>query len=371
MPAVFRSHLFINMITPDTLHDPFDSSTPASGAALEIVPGLRWIRMDLPFALDHINVWLLRDRLNGQEGWTLIDCGIANDKTRALWENIFNHGLDDLPILRIIVTHMHPDHIGLAHELCQRWNCSLWTSHGEYTSARIFCREGQRDLKTISTHFTQHFAQHGLAAEEQLDRVRNRGSYYSSMVPEIPNTFKRIMDKDLIFIGENTWEVHIGYGHSPEHVCLFCKELNIFISGDMVLPRISTNISVFDSEPEANPLKLYLSSLNEFKALPENTLVLPSHGRPFIGLHTRIAQLETHHHARLAETLDACTTQSCSARDLVPILFPRPLDIHQLTFAMGEAIAHVHTLWFLGKLERIKDENGIYRFSAIYPEQAI
>jgi glyoxylase-like metal-dependent hydrolase (beta-lactamase superfamily II) len=156
----------------------------------------------------------------------------------------------------------------------------------------------------------------------------------------------------------------MGYGHAPEHASLYCKELGVFISGDMLLPRISTNVSVYDAEPDADPLGLYLDSLERYLSLPKNTLVLPSHGKPFVGLKPRIAQLKAHHDERLAETLGACE-KPATARELVPVLFKRELDIHQLTFAMGEAIAHLNYLLRRGKLHRQLCEDGVLRFSVV------
>ena len=172
------------------------------------------------------------------------------------------------------------------------------------------------------------------------------------------------MHGDEVQIGGRDWRVIVGYGHAPEHVTLYSPDLNVLISGDMVLPRISTNISVFDYEPDANPLPLYLHSLDRYADLPQDALVLPSHGRPFVGLHERIAQQHQHHKDRLADVLSACA-QPQSTADIVPVLFKRQLDLHQLTFAMGEALAHLHSLYFDGWVSRRTDEDGIVRFVAV------
>ncbi|HUH58563.1 MAG TPA: MBL fold metallo-hydrolase, partial [Candidimonas sp.] len=154
------------------------------------------------------------------------------------------------------------------------------------------------------------------------------------------------------------------YGHAPEHASLYSDTLQVLISGDMLLPRISTNVSVFDFEPQANPLPLYLNSLRAYDDLPEDTLVLPSHGRPFRGTHERIAQQHAHHAERLSEVLSACH-EPRSTTDIVPVLFRRKLDLHQLTFAMGEALAHLHALYFDDQLERIVGDDGVIRFRRI------
>ena len=208
------------------------------------------------------------------------------------------------------------------------------------------------------------FGSHGLTDPAALDKIRGRASYYPSMVPSIPPAFRRLMDGMTVRIGDHDWRCLVGHGHAPEHISLFSETLGVMISGDMVLPRISTNVSVVDVEPEADPLQLYLDSIARLGALPADTLVLPAHGKPFRGLHARIDQLQQHHQERLAEVLEACTAKPCHAAELLPMMFRRPLDLHQTTFAMGEAVAHLHRLWLGGLLRRTLDADGIHRFSA-------
>jgi glyoxylase-like metal-dependent hydrolase (beta-lactamase superfamily II) len=209
-----------------------------------------------------------------------------------------------------------------------------------------------------------HFQRHGLADPAMLEQMGSRRNYYPSLVPAVPQAFTRLQDGDDVVIGGRSWRVITGFGHSPEHVSLYCNDLRILISGDMVLPRISTNVSVFAVEPEGNPLKLYLDSLGKFSGLPEDTLVLPSHGKPFRGLHTRIEQLRAHHTERLAEVIEACARER-SAVDIVPIMFRRKLDAHQLSFAVGESLAHLHYLWYAGRLQRVTGSDGVIRFVTI------
>jgi glyoxylase-like metal-dependent hydrolase (beta-lactamase superfamily II) len=377
------------------LHYPLGDALPEAGRALTVAPGVKWIRMGLPFALDHINLWLLRDTLDGPDGsvqgWTVVDCCISRDEAKAQWEEVFANELEGLPILRVIVTHMHPDHIGLAHWLCERWSgraagppqgaasplggqrngeaasvgapvCRLWISATDYNSARI---GSQSTTGFGGASAADFFAAHGLTDPDSLERIRGRASYYPSMVPAVPRQFRRLMDGQVVSIGGRGWRCISGYGHAPEHIALYCDELQVLISGDMVLPRISTNVSVYDVEPESDPLLQFLESLDRYLPLPEATLVLPSHGKPFTGLHERIQQLKDHHTDRLAELLDACRQAPCSGADAVAVLFRRPLDLHQTTFAMGEAVAHLHRLWFEGQVRRERDAQGIYRFKAI------
>ncbi|PWF54657.1 MBL fold metallo-hydrolase [Massilia glaciei] len=337
---------------------PLRQTIPAPGATHELAPGLLWHRMPLPFALDHINLWLLRDEIDGVGGWSALDCGVANDATRAAWERVFTGGMGGAPLLRVLATHCHPDHIGLSDWLCGRFGAPLWMSAGEYGFARMMSAA----LPGVDgSAAVPHFRRHGLADPALLERLQTRRNYYPSLVPAVPQSYRRMQDGQLILAGGRFWRVICGFGHSPEHVALHCADLGVLISGDMVLPRISTNVSVFAIEPEGNPLQQYLDSLARFTDLPEDTLVLPSHGNPFRGLHTRIRQLREHHAARLGEVLEACRAPQ-SAADIVPLMFRRPLDAHQLTFALGEALAHLHKLWVDGLLRRSAGGDGVLRF---------
>ena len=360
------------------LHYPLADQLPAPGRAILLAPGVKWLRMGLPFALDHINLWLLRDRFQGREGWTVVDCCIDHAESRALWEQVFEHELEGLPVVRVVVTHMHPDHIGLAHWLCERWQAPLWISGTDFQAARYACEVVN---SFGGDRLAAYFRSHGMLDEGDLEQVRNRKNYYSGLVPAVPPSYARLIDGMQLTIGGQAWRCVAGYGHAPEHMALYREGSpaatgegaptaageapNILISGDMVLPRISTNVSVYEMEPEADSLTLFLDSIDRFKPLPENTLVLPSHGRPFKGLHTRIQQLHDHHRDRLAEVVQAAHARPVSAYDMLPVLFKRPLDLHQTTFALGESVAHLHRLWHGGQLARTLDAAGIWRFAPI------
>ncbi|MEW6558930.1 MAG: MBL fold metallo-hydrolase [Pseudomonadota bacterium] len=342
----------------DALIYPFGDAKPEPGESVELAPGLRWLRMGLPFALNHINLWLLEDCIDGVQGWTVVDCGIDSAPTRAAWEQVFATQLDGRPILRVVVTHMHPDHVGLAHWLTARWNCLLWMSATDYA---VSCMASRGCMTIGGEPMAAHFAAHGLADADTLAAIRRRTDYYTGLVPAMPSRFKRLQDGDVLRIGGRDWRCVAGFGHAPEHISLHCEADALFIAGDMLLPRISTNVSVNDNEPLANPLQQFLDSLARFaELLPDATLVFPSHGLPFRGARARIAQLQQHHRERLAEVVFACATPQTAA-DLLPVLFKRPLDVHQMTFAMGESIAHLHKLWFDGQLRRLVDD-GVYRF---------
>ena len=353
--------------TTTALNYPLGDHLPPTGQATEVAPGVYWLRMGLPFALDHINLWLLRDHLpdpqNPQqlrEGWTIVDCGIDNPATREAWQQVEAQVMQGLPVLRVIVTHMHPDHVGLAHWLCERWQAPLWMGITEYQAAKLACHN-QSGLGSASA--LRFFAQHGWNREEDLATVQRHMNHYAEMVPAVPATHVRLMDGMPVRIGDRIWQCMSGLGHSPEHMALWCETDRLFISGDMLLPSISSNISVYHQEPEADPLAWFLQSLAKMQAqLPDDCLVLPSHGRPFRGVSTRVTQLQTHHDERLNELLQACNEQACSAHDALPVLFKRPLNQQQMAFAMGEAVAHLHALWHGGQVQRHMGSDGVYRF---------
>ena len=338
-----------------------ETMTVAEGGGSGLTPAVKWVRMGLPFALDHINLWLLRDEIDGRAGWTVVDCCISRDESKAQWERIFETQLEGLPVLRVVVTHMHPDHIGLAWWLCERWNAPLWISATDFNAARV-ASKGTTGFG--GENAALFFESHGLTDPEAVEKIRGRSNYYPSMVPDVPAQFRRMQDGDTLRVGGRDWRCISGFGHAPEHIALYCGALKVLISGDMMLPRISTNVSVYDVEPESNPLKSFLESIDKFARLPTDTLVLPSHGKPFRGLHERIRQLHEHHRERLAEVEQACAKAPQSAADVLLVLFKRKLDLHQTTFAMGESVAHLHALWFEGKLRRQRGPDGIWRFAS-------
>jgi glyoxylase-like metal-dependent hydrolase (beta-lactamase superfamily II) len=340
-------------VNPESeLHYPF-ASLPAPGETIEVAPGVHWVRMALPYALDHINLWMIEDG----DAWVIVDSGLGNEPTRELWERVFASRLAGRPVSRLILTHYHPDHAGNAGWITARFGVPMLMSQGEYLSAHAH-RDGAAG--TGRENFVAMYRRNGLA-EEICQKLLNGGNNYARGVPQFPTSYRRILDGDEISIGGRSWRVIMGYGHAPEHAALYCAEAGVLISGDMVLPRISTNVSVQSSQPEGNPLKLFLDSTARYAELPGDTLVLPSHGKPFTGLRRRAAQLQEHHRLRLGELIEACATPK-SAADVLTTLFRRPLDTHQMYFAMGEAMAHLHYLHEQGSLRRV-EEGGILRYA--------
>ena len=341
------------------LNYPLGDVLPEKGQKLQVAPGVYWLRMSLPFALNHINLWLLRDRYEGVDGWCIVDCCLDSPESRSHWEQVFANELEGLPVVRVLATHMHPDHLGLAHWLCDRWQVPLFISATDYHTARtLVATPDERHSEQAKAFFRSH----GLVEAVVFESLTDRHLQFGHMVPTLPKQFVRLMDTQVLRIGDNDWHCISGYGHTPEHIALHSPALNVLISGDMVLPRISSNISVYDTEPLADPLQLFLSSLTKYAHIPADCLTLPSHGKPFTGLHQRIAQLIDHHHKRLDELRQAMTSNGLSALDAMGILFTRELDAHQTTFAIGEALAHLHYLWYSGEAERLRDVQQVYRF---------
>ncbi len=341
---------------PAILDYPY-GAPPDPGEAIEVAPRILWLRMPLPFALDHINLWLLAEH----DGWTLIDCGYGSDATRALWERHFPTTLQGRPIRRIVATHCHPDHVGNAAWLSTRFGAPVAMTHAEFLTAHAMADEhsGYGIVPTIDL-----FRKHGMTAEH-VTALEARGNRYRRGVPDLPSAFDRLLDGDTQRAGETAWTIVEGHGHSPEHASLFSGELGVLISGDMLLPKISTNVSVWAAEPDGDPLGRFLDSIATFEALPPDTLVLPSHGLPFRGITVRVAQLRAHHAARLEELVAAieAARSPLTAADLVPVLFRRELDLQQRYFAMGEAIAHLNHLWHRERLDRHVDADGRIEFA--------
>ncbi len=332
---------------------PWDAA-PASGTVREVAPGVKWLYMQLPFALTHINLWLLRDG----NGWTIVDTGIGNDATKEFWEQIFANELEGLPVTRLICTHFHVDHFGLAGWLCERWGIDLWMTAGEFYTARAIYREDRPNDRATREAF---YRSHGV--DEAGITALMGNNRFNRLAPIIPPSFRRISGGAPIVIGGREWIPIIGRGHAPEHACLWCPEIDTLIAGDIILPRISPNVSVRSDEPLSNPLKDYLGCLPNFAHLPGKALILPSHGLPFHGVHERIADLRIHHDERLKALHDFTAEPRCAV-DCFPILFKREItpDLG-LMFAVGESLAHLHYLEAENQVRRERDSAGIWRFS--------
>jgi glyoxylase-like metal-dependent hydrolase (beta-lactamase superfamily II) len=332
---------------------------PKPGEVIEVAPGILWVRLPLPFRLDHVNVYLLEDG----DGFALIDTGIGNTRTKEAWEAVFAGPLAGQSLTRVIVTHFHPDHVGLAGWFSERFGLRLYMSQTDYVmSLNLHLDPGALDAEP----YRQFYLRHGLDAGTTA-KVVTQGHGYLKMLTGLPATFIRLIAGEKLRIGRREFSVSTGGGHAPEQLMFFCAAENLFLSADQVLAFISPNVSVWAVDPEGDPLAIYLRSLDSLMELPPDALVLPGHQLPFRGLHTRIGELKQHHVVRCAAIVDACRQAPKSAAEIVPVLFRRLLDPHQMGFAFSEVLAHVNYLVRLGRLEDTDGADGVKRFTAALP----
>ena len=324
---------------------------PELGEPFKVANGVYWLRMPLPFKLDHINLWLLEE----EDGWTIIDTGLATEETTHIWEGLYQKITQHKPIKRLLATHMHPDHIGLAAWLCRRSDAELWMSRSEYMYCRILLEDSHREAPEIAVDFYQAAGFN----EEQLNYYRSKFGAFSNMIRGMPNRYHRLQDNDTFTVNHQQWQVIMGEGHSPEHACLFCPELKLFISGDQLLPTISSNVSVWPIEPSGNPLEAWINSCHKLQSmLPDNTLTLPSHGLPFLGAQQRLQKLINDHEKDLQTVYENCETPK-RVVDLFPLIFKSKISHSTLVLAAGESYAHMNCLIEREMLTVKKDNNGV------------
>jgi glyoxylase-like metal-dependent hydrolase (beta-lactamase superfamily II) len=332
---------------------PFERS-PDYGTTMEVAPGVYWLRMPLPMSLNHINLYLIE----GKNGWTIVDTGIRGEETRDHWHTIFENELKGKPVTQVLCTHMHPDHTGQAGFLTDRWRAPLLMSYAEYYQARVMntmMRDGG------NWQMSEYFQRSGISSDflEKMAEMR------SSFTPEpedlpIPSSYIRLSDGEQMQIGGNTWDIITGNGHSPEHICLYCKKLGVLISGDQILPVITSNVSVTPTEPFGNPMVGWLESHEKFKAiLPDDVLVLPAHNEPFYGVKERLQELIDHHEDRMLILEENCVEPQIAV-DLLPLLFKRELEGHSMFMGLGECVAHLHCLMTRKRIERTLVDDRYY-----------
>jgi glyoxylase-like metal-dependent hydrolase (beta-lactamase superfamily II) len=328
---------------------------PAAGRAIPLAVGLLWARMPLPMELNHINVWLLADG----EGWTLVDTGLAHDSSREAWRGLEPQELAGRPLRRIVVTHDHPDHMGLARWLHERHGAPVWMSATAHQSTADYLAAAPDDLLAVRHGF---LAAHGMDIDRDGLRALSGGEH-GKWFGGLPPLGRPTQGGDLIEVDGRTWQVIETSGHCRGHLCLYDPQHEVLISGDQVLPTISPNVSVLASRPEANPLREFLESLVRLEQCAPDTVVLPSHGRPFHGLHRRIQVLRSHHLEELDQLHAACR-EPRTAFDLLPVMFGRPLRGYHRLLALGEAVAHLNFLWHEGRATREIDPAGRILFRA-------
>ena len=332
----------------------FGDKLPIPLEPIEVAEGILWFRLPMPIALDHINIYLLDDG----DSWVLIDTGLADTKSIEIWTNILKKYLSKRPIQKIIGTHFHPDHVGLAGWLIERTDAEFWMTQIEWLSAR-------QAYLTVDSGASQAMSAFYKKANLKPDLIKiyeDIGNDYRSMVTPIPLEYERIEHSTSFKIGDRVWKPVFGSGHSPDHVSFYCEKDRIMLGGDMLLPRITPIIAVWWQEPNADPLKGYIEFLETLESIGSDALILPAHNRPYKELQTRVADLIFHHNERLEITYEACKNEN-SANSIMQKLFTRKLDPFQTRFAIGETIAHINNLLKKGTLKRRLDDDGVYFYS--------
>ncbi|MCG8671842.1 MAG: MBL fold metallo-hydrolase [Pseudomonadales bacterium] len=330
------------------------TEAPENHQVVTIHPHVKWVRSPLPFSLAHINCYLLKDG----DGWCVLDTGMNGKEAISRWEKIIAEGLDGAPITRVISTHHHPDHNGLAGWFCDTYKVPFYTTEAEYYYTRTFYAPKRSERYWESA---EYFDRTGINEESKEALLAD--SNYSHMVTEVPGAFHRVVDGDRLKIGDYEWEAITTRGHSPEHLSLYCEALDMMLSGDQVLPAITSNVSISPTQAYANPLKDWFDAHDKVKArIPDSVLVLPAHELPFKGLHQRLQAVVDHHHERLDKIVTLCGT-SINPQEITNELFDREMDEFQNFLAVGEVMAHLN--WLLNeKRVSVCVENGVYQFSA-------
>lgn len=335
-------------------------SPPETGSVTEVADGVFWLRFGLPMkGLNHINLWALRD---GDE-WVIVDTGIGNRESKDIWLGHFEKLMGARPVNRVIVTHLHPDHSGLAGWISRKFGAPLVMTRGEY----FLCRLMAADTGSVAPREGLRFYQKAGFTTDQIELYKARFGGFGKAITPLPHCYDRIQDGDTGMINGREWRVIIGSGHSPEHAVLWCPELKICLSGDQILPNISSNVSVWPTEPEGNPLQNWIDSCKKLKAvLPEDTLVCPAHGIPFRGAHRRLDKLVEHHEKALDRLYEHCKTARL-ATQVYPVLFRRSINDGNRIMAVGESIAHLNCLKERGLVSRRLNDAGQFTYKSKRP----
>lgn len=334
------------------------SRVPEEGEAIEVAEGVLWMRLPLPMKLDHVNVYALDDGA----GWTVIDTGFASRRGKAIWRALMAGPLQGKPVTRVVVTHHHPDHIGLAGWFQRDFGAELVTTRTAWLFARMLTLDEQPLPSPETIAFYQSA---GMDAEVLETRKTERPFNFADVVEPLPLGFSRIAQGDRINIGGRLWDVHVGNGHAPEQATLWSRDDNLVLAGDQILPSISPNIGVYATEPMADPVGDWLESCERFAGLARpDHLVLGGHKLPFSGLPFRMRQLIDNHHGALARLLEHLGTPRAAGECFAP-LFKRSIGEAEYGLALVEAVAHISHLHQAGLVTRARREDGAWVYARV------
>ena len=339
----------------EALRFPFDRAPQPDGELIDVAPGVKWLRMPLPLALDHINLYLIRDH----DGWMIVYTGFATGITRTLWQKIIGETLAGERITGVICTHFHFDHAGLAGWLTEWLRVPLYMSYGEYYTLRTMATERGDNMPWQHREF---FHQAGFSTDA-IDEMMAVVSMANELLETPPAAFRRLRAGESLWIGGREWQLHVGEGHAPEHILLHCPQDKLLIAGDQLLPRITSNVGILPTEPEADLLSYWFSSLDRLARLPEDTFLLPAHDLPYYGIRRRVAQLHEHHAQQFARLLEICKPQPLTALEAARKLFPACKTSMDDLMALGETLSHLIHLRKQGKIGRTLDADGVFRYS--------
>lgn len=344
---------------------PFGDVTPALAETIPVAPGIEWVRMPLPFSLKFINLWLVDDG----DGWTIVDTGLPLPETKSAWRQLLDARVTPAkPLKRVIITHMHPDHIGSAGWLCHKYGAELWMTRLEYITCRMLVADTGREAPTAGVEFYRRAGWDPKA----LGHYKARFGGFGRGVSLMPDAYHRLSDGDTFRMAGADWTVIVGAGHSPEHACLFSAERNLLISGDQILPRISSNVSVHPTEPEADPLDEWLGSCRKlFGLIPEDCLVLPAHNEPFVGAQSRLQHLISGHETALTRLRQKLAKGPVTVLETFVSVFGRAIDGEELGMATGEALAHLNYLRQRGELALSANSDGVTLYGLAEPAMAV
>ena len=338
--------------TGGKINTPWDTP-PELGHAVEVAPGVLWIRLPLPMALDHVNIYALDEG----DSWTIVDTGVRSKRSIALWESILSSPLQGKPVSRVILTHHHPDHIGMAGWLMETFDAELVMTRTAWLLARMLILDvGERPTPQA----LQFWRRAGMDAEIFEARKNDRPYNFADICAPIPVGYTRVKQGDVLRAGGRDWDVHVGHGHAPEHLTLWSRDDALVIAGDQIISSISPNIGVYPTEPEADPVAEWLESCDRLAALARpDHLVLSGHKLPFTGLPTRMRQLSENHHGAL-KRLKAHLATPRTAADCFAPLFKRTITGGTYGLALVEAVAHLNHLHQAGEVTRHLDDNGAW-----------